>query len=663
MLGAMSPKGRGGRGGRAVWRSWLPSRWAWVYLVASPTSYLLVLSFVATVVAKTIAISRLDDAGFAPSRALAASFVDAAFLFVLALVLALAERVSRRLWLATIPIALLVSAIALINAGYLAISGEQLTWPILSLGLARFGDVGAIVSHSRFAGVGTIAMIVVAIGAPFGAGVLVRRGARIADHRTRSEQRARAAGLVTLVGGLLWLAIPLPNDYAIERLHKSAVVVTYVGLATGDEWAESGTFTGFARSELVSAAQIDAAKSGAHPNIVLVVLESARREGTTLDRADAPVQTPNLVGLAARGIDLSNARSAIPYTTKSLWSMLCGRLPLMQAVVFEISDNFEAQCLPRILAAAGWRTGFFQSALGSFDDRPRLVNRLGFEHFTGGELLGAQLGYLGGDDRKLPAPVGRWLDEAPGTPFFATVLTSMTHHPYELPPDTLARTKASGRPVTTDEERYQRLVEEGDAFLGDLLAELSRRGLLETTYVIVVGDHGEGFGKRGVKQHASNFFEEGLRVPFVVTGPGIAPKKLDAPATLVDITPTILDLVHVELTADVLALTPGRSVLRPLGDRVLPFGCFYESKCLGYVHGTTKVVYVPQTDQAFAFNLATDPEERAPLPLDREQRATLDDVKASMRALRTNHWIMLRAPLDRYAGYTCANERTCGPTR
>ncbi|MGE0396369.1 MAG: LTA synthase family protein [Kofleriaceae bacterium] len=650
--------------GRARWRVWLPTRWAWVYLLASPTSYLLALSLVATMIAKTVAISRLDDVGFAPTRAVAASFVDAAFLFALLAVLAVAERASRRLWLATIPIAILVSTIAIINAGYLSISGEQLTWPILSLGLSRFGDVGAIVSHSRFAGAGTIVLLALAVGSPIAASIVLRRAGRDADHRSRSAQRARAGATVALVTGALWLVLPLPNDYAIERLHANAVVGTYLGLASGDDWAESGTFTGFTRTEIVERAQIEKlAAMTEKPNILLVVLESTRREGTTLETADAPVHMPNLAALAARGIDLTSARAVLPYTTKSLWSMLCGRLPLMQAVVFEVSDNFEAQCLPRILAAAGWRTGFFQSAVGSFEDRPRLVNRFGFDHFVGGELLGEQLGYLGGDDRKLAEPFAHWLDEAPGKPFFATVLTSMTHHPYELPDDTLARARATGRPATTDEEKYQRLVEESDVLLGSLLSELSRRGIADSTYVIVVGDHGEGFGKRGVRQHASNFFEEGLRVPFVVAGPGIAPRKVHTAASLVDVTPTILDLVHVDLVPEVLALTPGRSVLRPLGDRVLPFGCFYEGKCMGYVRGTTKVVYVPQTDQAFAFALATDPDEHTPLPLDRAQRATLDEVKASLRALRTNHWILRRDPLARYAGYTCASGRTCTRTR
>src|SRR6185436_10270471 len=101
--------------------------------------------------------------------------------------------------------------------------------------------------------------------------------------------------------------------------------------------------------------------------------------------------------------------------------------------------------------------------------------------------------------------------KASDRPFFLPVLTSATHHPYRLP-KTLT---APGTPP----QRYARLVEAEDALLGDILKALDDNKLTGSTIVVALGDHGEGFGDRGVRQHDNNYFEEGLHVPFVIAGP------------------------------------------------------------------------------------------------------------------------------------------------
>src|SRR5690606_25752739 len=136
---------------------------------------------------------------------------------------------------------------------------------------------------------------------------------------------------------------------------------------------------------------------------------------------------------------------------------------------------------------------------------------LGFASFAAWEDIGGEpLGYLASDDESLAAPLFRFIDQADG-PFFAVLLTSATHHPYRLSTVAEARAEAADAPRGTSFERYHRLVEAEDALLGNLVAGLERRGLGQRTIVIAVGDHGEGFGDKGVKQHDTNFFEEGLR--------------------------------------------------------------------------------------------------------------------------------------------------------
>ena len=78
-----------------------------------------------------------------------------------------------------------------------------------------------------------------------------------------------------------------------------------------------------------------------------------------------------------------------------------------------------------------------------------------------------------------------------------------------------------------------------DRAIGRLLAELDRRGQLARTMVVMTGDHGEGLGAHGVPNHGQSGFDEVIRVPGILVGPGIPPARVphlvshrDLPATL-----------------------------------------------------------------------------------------------------------------------------------
>ena len=131
--------------------------------------------------------------------------------------------------------------------------------------------------------------------------------------------------------------------------------------------------------------------------------------------------------------------------------------------------------------------------------------------------------------------------------------------------------------------------------------------------VVALGDHGEGFGDQGVRQHDTNFFEEGLRVPVVLAGPRIAPRVATQAANLLDLLPTLLDALELPYAADAL---PGQSYLN--GDPTPSpeiFGCWLDRKCRGFVEASREVVHVPERDEAFAFDLAVDSGEKVPLQL------------------------------------------------
>lgn len=644
-------------------RSALPRLGSWARLLIAPSSYLLVLALVATLAAKWIAIRRLEDTDLVVQRWLAACSIDVAVLGGLAAVLALVESRARWVAIPAILASVLVGGVALLNAGYLAISSEQITWSVILLGIERVGDVQSILGATIGVHVLHVIGAVLVVAAPPAATLVVlrRRGQPTAP-RVTALDRARAAWIPAVVGALVHLVVPSPQDLGLGKLQHSAVLRTYRGMITGagTDRDEVGRFAGYTPKALVTAETEAALRTGPHPNIVVVILESTRRDATSLPGASARASTPTLVALAGRGLEMTHARAVMPLTSKSIWSMLCGRLPLMQHQLYENSDALGVDCLPALLARTGWRTLFLQSADGQFEDRPRLAAALGFSELVARNDLGSELlGYVASDEAALPGRLGAWLDRERAAPFFVTILTSGTHHPYVLSDAQTRRAREAGLPVDHEIDRYARQMEIADRMIASVIEELSARGLLDTTIIAVLGDHGEGFGDKGTMQHGANFYEEGLRVPWVIAGPGVPQRRVAENTIVPDLAPTLLGLLGASLRPEL--DTPARSVLADVPSRVLPFACLYDAKCRGFVDGTSKVVYIHETGEAFSFDLARDPDERSPAPLSAAQQQVLEQVQELLARFRTKTWLRQRGAMDRYPAWSCPAGRPCLP--
>ena len=92
---------------------------------------------------------------------------------------------------------------------------------------------------------------------------------------------------------------------------------------------------------------------------------------------------------------------------------------------------------------------------------------------------------------------------------------------------------------------YDGAVAWADACFGLLLAGLDERGLLDSTVVVVLSDHGEELGERGVFQHRFSLTDATTHVPLIVRLPGGAHggRRLTGLTSLVDVAPALLELV------------------------------------------------------------------------------------------------------------------------
>jgi arylsulfatase A-like enzyme len=84
----------------------------------------------------------------------------------------------------------------------------------------------------------------------------------------------------------------------------------------------------------------------------------------------------------------------------------------------------------------------------------------------------------------------------------------------------------------------------------------------ERTLVIVTSDHGESLGEHDYFfDHGEDLFDPGLRIPLLIAGPGLAPRRVAALASTLDLVPTVLDVLKVSYPPDL----AGTSLLPALG--------------------------------------------------------------------------------------------------
>jgi arylsulfatase A-like enzyme len=123
--------------------------------------------------------------------------------------------------------------------------------------------------------------------------------------------------------------------------------------------------------------------------------------------------------------------------------------------------------------------------------------------------------------------------------------------------------------TTTPEEKqhlldlYDGEIRYTDDEIGRILDHFKSSGLDKSTLVVFTSDHGEEFLEHGSWEHQKTLYEEVIRIPLALRGPGIAARREKAQASLLDIAPTVLAWA---------GLPPapthrGQSLLGPLPDR------------------------------------------------------------------------------------------------
>ncbi len=148
-----------------------------------------------------------------------------------------------------------------------------------------------------------------------------------------------------------------------------------------------------------------------------------------------------------------------------------------------------------------------------------------------------------------------WLDEDRDRPFFAWVHMYDPHTPYDAPEPFRSRFPANMVGA------YDAEIASADSQVARLLARLDASNRLDSTLVVIVGDHGESLGEHQEQTHGFFIYDATIRIPLVIAGPGVPARQVDDVVRIVDVMPTILDEVGAAAPRAVQGVS-----LRPLGD-------------------------------------------------------------------------------------------------
>jgi len=434
------------------------------------------------------------------------------------------------------------------------------------------------------------------------------------------------------------------------------------------------------------------------PNFVVIIADDMAYGLLGSGRRFPFLPLPNLQGLAARGVLFDNAFVTTSLCSPSRATLLSGLYAHTHGVLANESVELPATVAtyPQILQRAGYETAFVGKwHMDAQTDAPRP----GFDYWVSFRGQGVYEDPLLNENGHAVKRSGYitdllteyavdWLKQSRTKPFLLILSHKAPHNPavpaerhaaaltdaslpeplsfadtYEGKPAWERRyARCGGTPAayaqcpdpqpdrlppwawtSRDAPRlqYLRTLLALDDSVGSVLSALDSQGLARSTYVVFLSDNGLFLGEHrlGDKRLA---YEESLRIPLVIGGADLTPRRVSAMALNLDLAPTALDLAGLSVPADM----QGRSLAKLLRGEPAPVrnSFLYEYQAESFlpivpdilaVRTATRkyVTYPSRPSDLELYDLLTDPSEMRNLAGRPEWAAAQADLRQALERL------------------------------
>jgi uncharacterized sulfatase len=380
--------------------------------------------------------------------------------------------------------------------------------------------------------------------------------------------------------------------------------------------------------------------SGSKPNIIIINCDDLGYGDLSIYDSTA-IKTPHIDKLAAGGVRFTSFYACNALCTPSRFGLLTGRYPQRAGLDWVLFSEYEpfinklifglyrlftkmglmdlgmkpaAKGIPdgeitigEALQSAGYRTGLIGKwHLGEFTIHPEFNPvRHGFDYFYGvphsngmqrfalyrnNECLSPNFTDLAKLTGLYTGEALQFIRESEGKPFFLYFAHTFPHQP--LYASEGFKGKSAGG-------SYGDTVEEIDWSVGEVMALLRERGLLDNTLVIFTSDNGPYYnGSPGrLRGRKGQSYEGGFRVPMIAHWPGMIPAGTicGEPAMNIDFFPLCLSLAGLELPDD--RIIDGKNIMGLLTgkEKKSPHDlfCFYHNEGLEAIRAG-KWKYIPK---------------------------------------------------------------------
>jgi len=341
-----------------------------------------------------------------------------------------------------------------------------------------------------------------------------------------TRARAPEVGLVLGALSLVWAPFAARRLHGYDNLRRTLVErAPWMGRAVRlAAWISPPKAD--VATDVAGPGEVGRALDWSGSDIVLVSVDALRADHVGA-YGYGRATTPHFDALAREGRLFLHAYCPTPHTSYSVTSMMTGKYmrPLLNLGLGEDSETWAAD-----LRRYDYRTAAFYPPAVFFIDPDR---------FVGFRDRGLDFEYRKeefADPKLREAQVRGYLATAPkATPLFLWVHFFEPHEPYVQHPE--------HHFGDSDMDAYDSEIAAADDGIDAIVRAV--RESRPNAVVIITADHGEEFGEHGGRYHGSTVYEEQVRVPLLILGPGVKPGRVATPVQTIDLLPTTLSALGI----------------------------------------------------------------------------------------------------------------------